>query len=185
MTALPQRPADVANDATLAELVHVRARHLLAVTAARAAGRPADPGHAPAALAIGQAITADVAAERTVIARDALAHGAGPGAVAAALGLPPAAEPIESEPRRVRPPHDTADPTFEHLHATSADAWRVAVRLDRVAALREPLAGVPVSDYEHRLVEWLAAFDVPTVAVFVALLHRARAAAPLPVGGAL
>ena len=92
--------------------------------------------------------------------------------------------PIEREPRRVRPPFDTADPTFEHLHATSADAWRIAVRLDRVAALREPLDGLPVSEFEHRMIEWLAGFDVPTVAVFVALLHRARAAAPLPAGGA-
>lgn len=92
--------------------------------------------------------------------------------------------PIDREPLRVRPPYDTADATFEHLHATSTDAWRVAVRLDRVAALREPLEGLPVSDYEHRLIEHLAGFDVPTVAVFVALLHRARAADPLPAGGA-
>jgi hypothetical protein len=28
-------------------------------------------------------------------------------------------------------------------------------------------------------VEWLAGFDTATVAVFVTLLHRARAAAPL------
>lgn len=46
-------------------------------------------------------------------------------------------------------------------------------------ALREPLDGVAVSNYEHRLIEWLAGFDVPTVAVFVRLLHAARAAAPL------
>jgi hypothetical protein len=88
-------------------------------------------------------------------------------------------EPIEREPRAVRPPFDVRDETFDHLRATDTDAWRLAVRLDRVAALREPLTGLAVSDYEHRAVEWLAGFDVPTVAVFAALLHRARAAAPL------
>ena len=83
--------------------------------------------------------------------------------------------PIEREPRRVRPPYDSSDPTFDHLRG-NPEAWRVAVRLDRVAALRKPLDGLPVSDYEHRHLEWLAGFDVPTVAVFVALLRRARAA---------
>lgn len=88
-------------------------------------------------------------------------------------------EPIEREPRRVREPFDVRDDTFDHLRTTDTDAWRLAVRLDRVAALREPLAGLAVTDYEHRAVECLAGFDTATVAVFVALLHRARAAAPL------
>jgi hypothetical protein len=57
--------------------------------------------------------------------------------------------------------------------------WRVAVRLDRVAALREPLAGLVVTELEHRLLEWLAGWDVGTVAVVVGVLHRARAAEPL------
>jgi len=87
--------------------------------------------------------------------------------------------PIERDARRVRPPYDTADDRFEHLYVTSTEAWRVAVRLDRVLALREALDGVEVSDYEARHLEWLAGFDVPTVAVFVRLLHAARAADPL------
>lgn len=88
-------------------------------------------------------------------------------------------EPIEVTPRRVRPPYDSPDPRFEHLRATDEAAWRVAVRLDRVAALREPLAGMAVTDLEHRMLEWLAGWDIGTVAVVVGLLHRARAAEPL------
>lgn len=86
--------------------------------------------------------------------------------------------PIERAPRRVRPPHDTPDERLDGLRGDT-EVWRRAVRLDRQAALLEPLAELPVSELEHRYVEWLAGCDVPTVAVVVALLHRARAAAPL------
>lgn len=55
----------------------------------------------------------------------------------------------------------------------------MAVRLDRVAALREPLAGLEVTELEHRVLEWLAGCDVGTVAVIVGLVHRARAGEPL------
>lgn len=88
-------------------------------------------------------------------------------------------EPVEAPPRRVRPPYDSPDPRFEHLRRSDAAAWRVAVRLDRVAALREPLAGMAVTDLEHGVLEWLAGYDVGTVAVLVGLLHRARASEPL------
>jgi hypothetical protein len=88
--------------------------------------------------------------------------------------------PIDCDPCRVRPPYDVADRAFDHLRRTDADAWRVAVHLDRVAALGEPLDGLPVSDYEHRVLEWVAGLDMSTVAVLAALLHRARAAGPLP-----
>jgi hypothetical protein len=87
--------------------------------------------------------------------------------------------PITQEPRRVRPPYDVRDDRFDHLHLTNAEAWRVAVRLDRLAAMLEPLHGLDVSDYEHRTLEWLAGWETSTVAVLAALLHRARAAAPL------
>lgn len=86
---------------------------------------------------------------------------------------------IERSPLRVRPPHDVRDDRFDHLALTDPDAWRRVVHLDRLAALAEPLAGLPVTDYEHRHIDWLAAFDTSTVAVFASLLHRARAAAPL------
>lgn len=83
------------------------------------------------------------------------------------------------KPRRVRPPYDSPDPRFDHLRGTDVEAWRVAVRLDRLAALREPLAGLVVTDLEHRVLEWLAGWDVGTVAVMVGLLHRSRAGEPL------
>jgi len=87
--------------------------------------------------------------------------------------------PTKCEPRRGRPPYDTHDDRFDHLRATDTQTWRRAVQLDRTAALSEPLAGLAITNYEHRHVEWLAGSDTSTVAVFVALLHRARAAAPL------
>ena len=62
---------------------------MLALAAARAAGRPADSGHAVAAVAIGQAITDDLAVERWPIVRDGLAHGAGHDELSAALDLDP------------------------------------------------------------------------------------------------
>ncbi len=87
--------------------------------------------------------------------------------------------PIEREPYAVRPPHEIPHTRFDHLRVTDPTAWRRAVHLDRVAALLEPLAGIEVSDREHAIVEWIAGFDVPTVAPVVRLLHAARAAAPL------
>lgn len=79
----------------------------------------------------------------------------------------------------MRSPHDVPDPRFDHLRTTDVAAWRVAVRLDRVVALREPLAGLVVTDLEHRVLERLAGWDIGTVAVIVGLVRRARAAEPL------
>lgn len=93
------------------------------------------------------------------------------------LCSPPA--PLEHDPRSVRPPFTEPDPTFEQLRRTDPTAWRRAVQLDRVAALREPLAGVELSDREHTVLVWLAGFDIPTIAAVVRLLHAARAADPL------
>jgi hypothetical protein len=91
----------------------------------------------------------------------------------------PTDPPIEREPRQLHPPYDVRDDRFDHLHATNTNAWRAAVRLDRLAALLEPLDRLTVTDYEHRHLEWLAGFDIPTVAVLAALLRRARAARPV------
>ena len=79
----------------------------------------------------------------------------------------------------MRPPYDVQDPRFDHLRTADVAAWRVAVRLDRVAALREPLAGLVVTDLEHGVLEWLAGWDIGTVAIIVGLVHRARAGEPL------
>ena len=56
--------------------------------------------------------------------------------------------PIYREPRRVRPPYEQRDDSFDHM--TPTEACRVAVRLGRVAALREPLAGLDVSEPSRR-----------------------------------
>ncbi len=89
------------------------------------------------------------------------------------------AEMFAVEPRAVRPPFDRADDQFDGLASADPHGWRRAVHLDRVAALREPLDGLELSRRESATLEWLAGWGVPTVAAVVALLHRARAAAPL------
>ena len=182
--ALPQRPADLAGDHTLAELVDAYARHVLVLAAARAGADrvPADrlTAHALAALAIGAVITADLHGERAAIVRDALAHGAGPDQVAAACATVTrrAPVPLDREPRSVRAPWTIRDDRFDSLQLTDPEGWRRAVHLDRVAALLEPLAGLSLSEREHAAVAWLAGWDIPTVAALVSLLHRARAAQP-------
>jgi hypothetical protein len=179
--ALPRRSADLGGEHTLADLVDAYTRHLFVLAAARAARRPADPGHALAALAIGRAITDDLQGERAAIVRDALAHGAGGDEVAAAQGTDPvqAPAPLDREPRSVRAPWTARDDRFDSLQRTDPEGWRRAVHLDRVAALLEPLAGLNLSEREHAAVAWLAGWDIPTVVALVSLLHRARAAAPL------
>jgi hypothetical protein len=62
------------------------------------------------------------------------------------------------------------------LHAVDPEGWRRAVHLDRVAALLEPVAGLKLSEREHAIIEWLAGWDVPTVAPIVRVLWAARAA---------
>jgi hypothetical protein len=82
--------------------------------------------------------------------------------------------PLDAEPVSVRAPYDVRQPVIRDV---------VAVRLDYLAALREPLgSGVRLGVYDERMLAWLAGWDVPTVGTVVSLLHRARAARPL--GGA-
>jgi hypothetical protein len=85
--------------------------------------------------------------------------------------------PIEHEPRCVRPPYEVRDDSLDHIR--SDKAWRLAVQSDREAALREPLAGLPLTGYECRQLRWLAGHEIGPVAVIAGLLQRARAAAPL------
>lgn len=44
-------------------------------------------------------------------------------------------------------------------------------------ALLRALDGVQLGAYDRRIIDWLAGWDVPTVATVVSLLHRARTAA--------
>src|SRR3954469_21422743 len=75
--------------------------------------------------------------------------------------------PIDHEPWSVRPPFLVRDDRFDHLHAVDPEGWRRAVHLDRVAALLEPPAGLDLSEREHTIIEWLAGWDIPTVAPVV------------------
>jgi hypothetical protein len=90
-----------------------------------------------------------------------------------------APQPLDHEPRSVRPPFVIRDDRFDHMHAVDPEGWRRAVHLDRVAALLEPLAGLDLSEREHAIIEWLAGWDVSTVAPVVRLLWAARVAVPL------
>jgi hypothetical protein len=49
------------------------------------------------------------------------------------------------------------------------------------AALHEPLAGIELGTYDERILDWLREVgDHPVVMTIASLLHRARAAEPLP-----
>jgi hypothetical protein len=83
------------------------------------------------------------------------------------LGTTATFGPIEREPRRVRPPYDVPDTALAHRrHGHETEAEYVARRhADRLAAML------------------VRGWEIGTAAVFAALLHRARAAAPLASGG--
>ena len=185
-SALPQRPSDVADDATLAVLLDHYARLVLSLASARAAGRPADPSQALAALAIGAAVAADLHAERPGLVRNALAGGATPEQVAAAQGIDPdeVPAPLDREPRSFRAPFDVRDDRFDSLRTTDPEGWRRAVHLDRVSALLEPLAGLDLAERERAVIEWVAGWDIPTIAPIVRVLWAARSTGSLPAGGA-
>jgi hypothetical protein len=101
------------------------------------------------------------------------------------LGTTATFGPIEREPRRVRPPYDVPDTNLsDRRYGQETEAEYLARRhADRLAAMLEPLQGLDISAYERRTVEWIAGWEIGTTAVFAALLHRARAAAPLTSGG--
>ena len=70
---------------------------------------------------------------------------------------------LDRAPVSVRPPYDVRRPHAWDLEAN---------RLDYLAALREPLAGLDLGAYDDRMIAWLAGWDVPTVGAFASLLHR-------------
>lgn len=51
---------------------------------------------------------------------------------------------------------------------------------DWPTALHAPLAGIELGAYDERILAWIAGWDTPTVVTIASLLHRARAAQPLP-----
>lgn len=81
--------------------------------------------------------------------------------------------PLDREPINIRPPFDVRRTLIYDLEGS---------RLDFLAAVREPLAGLPLGRYDDQMIAWLAGWDTPTVGTLVSLLHRARAARPLARG---
>ena len=78
--------------------------------------------------------------------------------------------PLDREPVSVHPPYEVRRPRTGN---------RAADRAEYLAALREPLAGLPLGTYGEQIMRWLAGWDLPTVATVASLFRRARAATPL------
>jgi hypothetical protein len=91
--------------------------------------------------------------------------------------------PLDAEPQHYRAPFDVyvpePPPHRDRSHG-AFEAWRQRRRDERIAALVEPLEGLPLGAYDRQVLAWLAGFDNATVGTVVSLLHRARATAPLP-----
>jgi hypothetical protein len=77
--------------------------------------------------------------------------------------------PIGSAPSRLYPPH--TDPGSSYPESPDKARFR--------AALNEALTGVELGAYDERILDWVALWDTPTVAVIASLLHRARQAGRL------
>lgn len=99
------------------------------------------------------------------------------------ISLTPAIAPLQHEPRRIRPPFDVAvpDPTDGHHFGETTAEWQTRRQVDRVTALLEPLDGIELGEYDHRIIEWLATWDTSVIGTVASLLYRARM---LPLGGA-
>jgi hypothetical protein len=83
-------------------------------------------------------------------------------------------EPIDTPPLRLRPPYDQPDDMRHQVFGfETADEWRSRIHIDNRAALLEHLDGIQLGDYDHRIIDWLARWDVPTIAVVASLLRRA------------
>jgi hypothetical protein len=88
--------------------------------------------------------------------------------------------PLTSAPLRVRPPYDQRDIAGDQWQNETVHQWWDRRRVDGLDALLTPLEGIDVSDYERDTLQWLTGREDSTIAVVAALLHRARAAHPLP-----
>ncbi|MGH3700118.1 MAG: hypothetical protein ACRDRU_01380 [Pseudonocardiaceae bacterium] len=75
--------------------------------------------------------------------------------------------PLDSEPVSVHAPFITYPGCRYHYEPAE----------ERGAALRGALDGVALGAYDQRILRWLAGQELPTVAVVVSLLWRARHAA--------
>jgi hypothetical protein len=91
--------------------------------------------------------------------------------------------PLEEEPRGLRPPYTLRDPERNQRAGEGTDSWRVRMHADKLAALLDPLDGIELGAYDRRILDWMAGWDIPTVATISSLLHRTRHADPCPRGG--
>lgn len=92
--------------------------------------------------------------------------------------------PLQREPHRIRRPFDVAvvpDSANEHRFGETSAESQTRRHADRVAALLEPLDGIELGEYDHRIIEWLATWDTSVIGTVASLLYRARM---LPLGGA-
>ncbi len=94
-------------------------------------------------------------------------------------GVPTMTEaPILRAPWALTPPYDAKDCRLFRQPHEPADAARHRVIALKVAAMLEPLDGLPVSDYERQVLSWVACWETHTIAVLAALLRRTRQAPP-------
>lgn len=87
--------------------------------------------------------------------------------------------PITCAPWALSPPYDAKDGRLFRQPCEPANVARHRVIALKVAAMLEPLDGLPVSDYERELLSWVGCWETYTIAVLAALLWRARQASPL------
>lgn len=88
--------------------------------------------------------------------------------------------PLEEEPWGLRVPFDVRDRAREQSFGIeTTEQWCTRMRADNLDALLAPLAGIELGTYDRCILDWLAGWDIPTMATVASLLHRARAAAPL------
>lgn len=83
--------------------------------------------------------------------------------------------PILRAPWALVPPYDQRDRTLFRQPDESPEQGHNRVVARKLAVLLEPLDDVPLSDYERRVLSWVACWETHTVAVLAALLRRARA----------
>jgi hypothetical protein len=84
--------------------------------------------------------------------------------------------PIARAPWALAPPYDAKDSRlFRQPHESLNTARVIAMK---VAAMLEPLDGLPVSAHERDVLSWVGCWETHTIAVLAALLRRARQAPP-------
>jgi hypothetical protein len=92
--------------------------------------------------------------------------------------------PLNEEPRGLRPPYTVRDPDRVRRYGEPVEQWRIRIHADNLAALLDPLDGIALGTYDRQLVDWLAGWDIPTVATIASLLHRTHHTDPRARGGA-